>query len=364
MNRKDRRAGRTHGRLPATPPGVRLSTDQLFNLALEHGSAGRLAEAELAFRRVLELNPKHADSLNGLGILAHQCGHSDTAIELIGEAIAINDRVAQYHYNIGLVFAALRRMDEAATHNRRAVALKPDYADAHTNLAGALSAQGHLSEAVLHFRRALARRANSPLAYNNLATALLSDEKPEEALSVIARGLAVSATDELKRMFILCVQKLQSAPKILGLRALVERAMMECWDRPETFSAVITALVKQNEAVGACIERTKYWPRRTAARDLLGPQSIAEIANDGLLQILLVSTPIRDIALERLLTNVRLALLDLASAPAPDVPDIVTDFCGALAQQCFINEYVFDCSRGGAGSSAVAARPARHRAEG
>jgi tetratricopeptide (TPR) repeat protein/SAM-dependent methyltransferase len=346
MNRKDRRAGQSRGQIPALPPGGRRPVDQLFNLALEHVSAGRLAEAEFAFHRVLELDPKHADSLNGLGMLAHQCGHSDAAIELIGEAITLNDRVAQYHYNIGLVFAALGRVDEAVTHNRRAVALKPDYADAHTNLAGMLSAQGHFSDAVLHFRRALARRADLPLAYTNLATALLSEEKPEEALSVIVRGLAVKATDELKRMFLLCFQALQSAPKIARLRALVERAMTERWDRPETFAAAVTALVKQNATVAACIERAECWPRRPPPPDLFGPQRVAAIANDRLLQLFLVSTPIRDVALERLLTNARLAILDLASAtPAADVSDLVLDLSGALAQQCFLNEYVFDWTR-------------------
>ena len=121
-----------------------------------------MAEAERAFRRVLELDPKHAPALNGLGVLAHQCGRGNVAIELIGQAIAVNDRVPQYHYNIALVFDALGRADQAMTHYRRAVALKPDYAEAHNNLATALATKGQYSEAVTHFRRALARRAIRP----------------------------------------------------------------------------------------------------------------------------------------------------------------------------------------------------------
>ncbi len=341
MNRKDRRAGR----MPGPPFGGPTPTAQLFNLALEHGAAGRLADAEHVFRRILELDPKHADSLNALGMLAHQAGHSDAAIELIGDAIAVNRRVAQYHYNIGLVLAALGRMDEAVTHNRCAVALKPDYADAHTNLAGILSAQGHVGEAVLHFRRALARSADSPIAYTNLATALLSDDKPDEALAVISRGLAVKATDELKRMFVLCIQTLTLAPKISGLRALVERAITECWERPETFATTVTNLVKQDESVAPYIERLRRLPQPTAARETFGLPGLTAIANDRLLRLLLVSTPVWDVTLERLLTAARYAVLDLASAtPAPEASGAVLNLCGALAQQCFLNEYVFDCS--------------------
>jgi 2-polyprenyl-3-methyl-5-hydroxy-6-metoxy-1,4-benzoquinol methylase/Tfp pilus assembly protein PilF len=312
-------------------------------LAMEHAAAGRMAEAEGAFRRVLALDPKHAPALNGLGVLAQQCGQGNVAIELMGQAIAVNDRVPQYHYNIALVLDALGRGDQAVTHYRRAVALKPDYAEAHNNLATALATKGQYPEAVTHFRRALARRADSPAAYQNLAAALRADGKPDEALDVLVRGLAVKATDELKDMFSLWVRDLQPAPRISGLRAAVERAMTEGWDRPENFSTVATALVRQNETIAACIERTRCWPRRLASRELFGPQGIAAIANDRLLRRLMVLMPTRDIGLERLLTNARLAVLDLADATAAaSISNDVLELCCALAQQCFINEYVYD----------------------
>ena len=344
MNRKDRRAGRTHGQVPANPFDRRLPTlpaAHLFDLAFEHHKAGRLAEAEAAYRQILEIDPKHADSLNSLGILAHQCGHSDDAIELIGKAIAVNNRVAQYHYNIALVFAALGRMDEAVTHNRHAVALKPDYADAHTNLASALTAQGHASEAALHFRRALARRPNSALAHSNLAAALQAADKPDEALAVIVRGLGVQETDALKNAFALCMQELRAVPRLAGLRALAERALAQCWGRPSELAAACAVLVKQNEAVAACIGKTSA--QRPNARDLLGAGDLAALAGDRLLRQLMMATPICDAALESLLTAARRVVLDLAGAAAAstaaaEADDSVLSFCCALARQCFINE--------------------------
>ena len=42
-------------------------------------------------------------------------------------------------------------------------------------------------------------------------------------------------TDGLKNVFALCLRKLQALPKIPGIRSLVERAMAECWARPEEF---------------------------------------------------------------------------------------------------------------------------------
>ena len=52
-------------------------------------------------------DPRHADSMHLLGVIAHQMGHSDSAVELIGNAIAITDNVAEYHSNLGAVMCAV-----------------------------------------------------------------------------------------------------------------------------------------------------------------------------------------------------------------------------------------------------------------
>ena len=339
MNRKERRASRTHG--TSSGPGRSVSpADQLFQLGVAHHDEGHFAEAESCFRRVLQFDPKHAGSFNRLGILAHQCGHPDAALMFIGEAIAADGSVAEFHYNIALVFAGLGRMDEAVTHNRRAVALEPGYADAHTNLGGALATQGLWNEAALHFRRALARKANSPVAYHNLAVALLAQGKLEEALEVLARGLAIGETNELKQNFAREVVKLRSAPKIPGFATLLQRAANEGWSRPEDLFPLFTTLLKQDRFVAACIERTARFPDTKAG--LLGPTDIAELAGNKLLLSMMVSASVCDEALERLLTRLRRALLDLASSSEADTaPQPVSGFCCALARQCFINEYVF-----------------------
>jgi SAM-dependent methyltransferase len=68
--------------------------------------------------------------------------------------------------------------------------------------------------------------------------------------------------------------------------------------------------------------------------------------SDALLIGLLQSTAVCDIALERFLTSIRQAILEIAASKAPQDeadPDILPFAC-ALARQCFINEYVFAVS--------------------
>ena len=351
MSRKDRRAGSGAPAVGGSPPA--RSADHLFDLAVAHHQSGRLAEAESLYRDSLTLDPNHADSLNCLGILAHQCGRNDAALELIGRAIATQERNPQYHYNIALVLAASGRMDDAVVHNRRAIALKPDYTDAHTNLASALASQGKWSEAEVHFRRTLSQSPQSPQAYSNLAGALQAQGKQDEALGVLARGLAVAETDDLKAIFALCIQEQQAVPKVDRLRTLVERAIEQAWARPSDLSNFATALLKQSDTIRHAIPPDD--PQTTASvLEMFGPRGLAALAGDRLLQALLVSTPICDVELERLLTVARHATLDLAAASDKTaVSDDVLNACCALAQQCFINEYVFDGGAEVAGAKAL-----------
>ena len=67
---------------------------------------------------------------------------------------------------------------------------------------------------------------------------------------------------------------------------------------------------------------------------------LATIAADPLLLYLLQSTPVRDIAFERLLTSLRSSLL-INATTGKSVSETILGFACALARQCFINEYVF-----------------------
>ena len=79
----------------------------------------------------------------------------------------------------------------------------------------------------------------------------------------------------------------------------------------------------------------------TATLDkLLAPDKSA-IAGNAYFRCVLESTPVRNIALERWLTALRGHILRAAVADDPPSGNDLLAFGAALAQQCFINEYVF-----------------------
>lgn len=111
-------------------------------------------------------------------------------------------------------------------------------------------------------------------------------------------------------------------------------------------------LILQNPIIAACVDRIEaQWPLPMRSDDALMQTALQGIANDIFLQCALTTIPIRGVALERFLTLVRSVLLGFAHKHAlghhghasgsklgdGDLAPLFT----ALAQQCFINEYVF-----------------------
>ena len=173
--------------MPQPSPGVQ----EMFTVALRHHQAGRLAEAEGLYQSVLLADSRHVDALHFLGVIAHQNGHNDAAVELIGKAIAQNDRVPAFHNNLGNALKALGRMEEAVLSYRRALALKPDLASAHYNIGLARQAQGNLTEAESSYRRALALKPDYPEAHSNLGNTLQAQGKLAEAVACYRRALSL-----------------------------------------------------------------------------------------------------------------------------------------------------------------------------
>lgn len=57
---------------------------------LQYHQSGQIQKAEEIYKRILELNPNHPDSLHLLGVIALQAGKDDMAVDLIHKAIRYN----------------------------------------------------------------------------------------------------------------------------------------------------------------------------------------------------------------------------------------------------------------------------------
>ena len=209
----------------------------------------------------------------------------------------------------------------------------------HSKLGAALMAQNKASEAVRHLEHVIALKPNLPGGYEDLAKACLAVGQLRTAIGAVSRALAVHETAQTKTLFAECIREARFTADDGRIRKLMLRALSEVWDRPRELAAACISLIKLDAVVNDFIARANSsWPTRLPVTELLD-LSIA-LSRDQLLCRLLECTPITDVGFERLLTNVRLAMLAISTTENVRDEQLLGFYCD-LARQCFINQYVF-----------------------
>jgi predicted O-linked N-acetylglucosamine transferase (SPINDLY family) len=123
---------------------------------LDHHRAGRLAQAEKMYRRVLEVQPRHAGAMHLLGLVAFQIGKLDVAVQYVEKAVSCDPFHATYRTDLGEIHCAMAQIPQAMTAFRKALELDPKLAAAHARLGTLLESSGERDEALVCFQRALA----------------------------------------------------------------------------------------------------------------------------------------------------------------------------------------------------------------
>jgi predicted O-linked N-acetylglucosamine transferase (SPINDLY family) len=197
MNRKQRRRASKLGQIPGNPAAntgtvvVPPGHANLLGVGLKHHQAGRLAEAEAYYRRVLAAQPDHADALHLLGIVANQARRHDLAVQLISQAIKQNGERPDYFCSLGIALKNQGKLDEAVAAYRQAIRINPDLPEAHCNLGNALHDQDKLTESLASYDRALAVRPDYAEALYSRGVILQKLKRFEEALASYDRALTV-----------------------------------------------------------------------------------------------------------------------------------------------------------------------------
>ena len=173
---------------------TRSAQDKVKTLkaALALHQAGDLPRAEAMYRQVLQRDPIQPDALHYLGLLAHQLGRHDAAVELIGKAIIHNPRNAYYYNNLGEAYRALERNDAAIESYRHALRIDPSLIEANGNLGLLLQEQGKPEEAAECYARVLRAQPDSLEALNNMGILHQERGDHEKAIEHFQRALSLN----------------------------------------------------------------------------------------------------------------------------------------------------------------------------
>ncbi|MDW8223612.1 MAG: tetratricopeptide repeat protein [Gemmatales bacterium] len=149
---------------------------------MQHHRVGRWRDAEICYRRALTVDPRHAEALHLLAMLAHQAGHSSEAVALLRQALEIRPNHATAWNNLATIYHDLHQLRDAYQCLQQALQLQPNYATAHNNLGEIFKALGRVPDALDCYRRALELDSGFLAARSNyLMTMLYDPEQREES---------------------------------------------------------------------------------------------------------------------------------------------------------------------------------------
>ncbi len=117
--------------------------------ALAHSLSelGKKDESMAEYKKILEVNPRHAASLHNVALIYYDKKDYQQTIDYATRSVESESNIPQYYNTIGLGYYGLKDWASAEKSYRAALKKKPDYTDALFNLAGALYMQQRYREA-------------------------------------------------------------------------------------------------------------------------------------------------------------------------------------------------------------------------
>jgi len=134
------------------------SDPQLMNplqKAQDLHARNQTTEAEALYRQVLERDPNNAIAIHYLGLIAHNAGQNQAAIELLERSVALQP-CAAFLKNMAGIYRVMGREEQAIDAIRRVLRACPEDAQAHSSLALTLGQVGRLAESIVEHQRAIA----------------------------------------------------------------------------------------------------------------------------------------------------------------------------------------------------------------
>jgi tetratricopeptide (TPR) repeat protein len=138
------------------------------NLGYIYAQQKDWAKAEAAFLAALDLRPGEPDFVAALARVYKQSGQDEKAMELLSQAAEDNPADASAQFNRGIFLLSEGRNEEAEAAFEATLAADPSVAEAHYHLGTLLVGQGKVPEAIQHLE---AYVASNPENKQYLATA-------------------------------------------------------------------------------------------------------------------------------------------------------------------------------------------------
>ena len=170
---------------------IRMNSADYFYRGLAYVGINHPMEAEKAYRKTLEIDPKYAHAWNGLGVLLDDQGRFDEAEKALQKAIEINPKGADSWTNLGVLLAHQGRFDEAEKALQKTIEINPNDTKTWHSFGLLLADQKRPMEAEEAYRKSQEIDPKYAPAWNGLGVLLADQKRPMEAEEAYHKALEI-----------------------------------------------------------------------------------------------------------------------------------------------------------------------------
>lgn len=157
--------------------------------AIQLQTAGKLAEAETEFRKILGLNPNDGAALYSLAVILMNGGRGGEALELTRRGVAAVPEFAPLWFVHGAILQGAGEFQDALSAYDQAIRLKPEYIEVWLNSGVLLRNMHRHKESLERFNHVLSLDPTHVAAMANCAILLTEFKQSEQAIAMFEQLL-------------------------------------------------------------------------------------------------------------------------------------------------------------------------------
>ena len=168
-----------------------MSEKDIFDLAIKSHFQNDLKNAEILYKKVLDINPKNLSACNNLGIIFNNLNNIKDAEKYYLKAIKINPNYADANYNIAGLYKSTGKIHDSIKYYEKTILINPNYADAYNNIGLIHFEKGENLIAKKYFEKAITIKPQSVNALNNLGIIFDTLNQYENAINCYNKVISI-----------------------------------------------------------------------------------------------------------------------------------------------------------------------------
>ena len=350
-----------------------MSEKDTFDLAIKSHFQNDLKNAELLYKKVLNINPSNLSACNNLGIILTNLNNTKDAEKYYLKAIKINPYYADANYNLAGLYKSTEKIQDSIKYYKKTILINPNYADAYNNIGLIHFEKGENLIAKEYFEKAITIKPQSVNALNNLGIifdtinqfenaincynkVISIDKSNSNALNNAAISYSKIGKEEISINYFLKVIKTE--PRNIYFLNSIANMFVNLKITSDTkinqnnlYNLLLFLFQNDNinhEDVSNQVihfslglNEIKLENLANSVNNLINDTNIQNLFNNELFLLFLKKKLNTDLNLEIVLIKIRKEIIEVLFENKKNDLKKYLDFIIALSEQCWLNEYIF-----------------------